>query len=112
MRFTKAQVALFQSGINFVYMGLNEVKVREAISDFQDAIKAEGSWSRCLNEFKNDRIGNCAWFRACMVTGASSEHVAVLFMDVKREDVRDKRAYDEAKYIPAPRDGCGPMVIR
>jgi hypothetical protein len=115
MRFTKVQVAFFKLGIGFVHMSKNDQDRKQAVDDFQDAIKAEGSWSRSMTRFTNDRTGTHALFKVCHFDGAAWEHTSVIFMDVKRKDLvldADRRTYDAAQAIPADINGAGPMVIR
>jgi len=46
----------------------------------------------------------------CTMAGANSEHVPLFVVD-EVDVVRDPRAYEEAKFIPAPRDGKMPITV-
>ncbi len=46
----------------------------------------------------------------CTMAGANSEHVPFFVVD-EVDVVRDPRAYEEAKMIPAPRDGIDPITV-
>ncbi len=118
MKFTAAQVALFKAGISFVHMAPSEVKVRKGLADFKAALDAqvvqyESDSNNRLTRGKydsNDFVEGR--FMLCVLQGASSEHVPVMFVDGINEEFYDLRALEEAMMIPAPMKGIGPMVIR
>jgi hypothetical protein len=111
MRFTKIQAALFKNGISFVHMAPTVERKEKALDDFIAEINRTGTYYTQVYD-RVTRQDARARFMLCVSNGAASEHVAVMFVDGKRDEFPDKRAYDEARYIPAEVDGAGPMVIR
>ncbi len=113
MKFTRAQVALFQAGISFVHMAPTESRRMLAYTEFRKALEKvdvdfEESW-----DFRKIRDGSViAHFVLCVMCGASSEHVPVMFVDGEVEEFPQPRALMEAVYIPAAIDGVGPMIVR
>lgn len=118
MKFTDAQVALFRSGISFVHMAPTLARLDEARKDFKRALEEsgtywdqEGQYDFVQGHWDSPRYVS-AHFMLCVMCGASTEHVPVMFVDGKDEEFRDQRALEEAMFIPAPIDGVGPMVVR
>jgi hypothetical protein len=112
MRFTKVQGAMFRNGISFVHMAPNETRRKQAFIDFLNEIQRTGTYHTAISDHRVERADAFARFIVCQMNGASSEHVPVMFMDGKKSEFKDPRAYDEARYIPAKIDGVGPMVVR
>jgi hypothetical protein len=112
MRFTDAQVALFRAGISFVHMAPTESRQMRAYAEFRRELeKADIGFEEGYG-FKI-RDGNLtAHFMLCVMQGASSEHVPVMFVDGEIEEFPQPRALMEAVYIPAAIDGIGPMIVR
>lgn len=114
MRFTKTQAALLQCGIPFVHLAPTQERCDKAKKDLLDEMNLNG-WMCSHTPEGVVLIGIpdvCGRFMVCRLSGASSDHVAVMFVDGKKAEFKDQRAYDEARYIPAKIDGHGPMVVR
>lgn len=113
MRFTNVQVALFKCGISFVHMAPTEARRSAAIQDFKRAL---GGWytGTATDSVVYSGSGDVfARFMLCVMRGASTNHCPVMFMDGKKDEFPEPKAYDEARWIPATdSNGCGPMVIR
>ena len=112
MRFTDFQQVLFISGHTFIHVAPTHERLKAAVDDFQESIKALGSWSRYLNCFTNDHTKTTVGFRLGRFDGASHAHVQVLFMDGKKSEFSDPREYDESLSYPYDMDGLGPMTVR
>lgn len=113
MRFTAVQAALFKSGVSFVHMAPTEQRRATAIRDFKHALLV-GWYTGIVTDHKVYSASGdvCASFFVCRIAGSSSNHVPVIFMDGKKDEFPDQRAYEECRFIPAEIDGCGPMVVR
>jgi len=116
VKFTKAQVGLYKSGISFVHMAPDQKRRDRAEAEFRAAVRAakidekEGDWD-CCDDCKTRLRGT--QFIVCSLTGACSEHVSVLFIeDAQDVPERNRRALDEARFIPGCVDGVGPMTVR
>jgi hypothetical protein len=116
MKFTKAQVGLYKSGISFVHMAPDQKRRDRAEAEFKAAVRQAGADT---TEGDGDCCSDCqtrlrgTQFIVCSLTGACSEHVSVLFIE-DEQDVpeRNRRALEEARFIPACVDGVGPMTVR
>ena len=112
MRFTAVQAALFKSGISFVHMAPTEARRSAAIQDFKRAL---GGWytGTATDSVVYSGSGDVfARFMVCVPRGQSTDHCPVIFMDGRKDEFPEQRAYQEARHIPHCEDGCGPMVVR
>lgn len=113
MRFTLIQAALFRNEISFVHMAPTAERCDKAQKDFLAELLRMGTYyTMGQHTFYRNNDKTIARFMVCTSHGASTDHVPVLFMDGKKSEFNDQRAYDEARHIPAAINGIGPMVVR
>jgi hypothetical protein len=113
MRFTKSQVALFRCGISFAHMAPTTDRRDIAKRDFLEELLRVGMYYTLgINTVYRGDNSAKAMFRHASPAGESSDHVAVMFMDGKKDEFSSEKIYNECKYIPAEIDGVGPMVVK
>jgi len=105
---------LWRGGVSFVHMAPNEARQLAVIRTFEPIIQHEDYRPKNATRYHFDRgCGkNMAHFMPCTLTGASTEHVAVLIIDGEDEEFRSQKALEEAFFIPAPTDGVPPLIVR
>lgn len=105
---------LWRGGVSFVHMSPTEARTQAALKVFAPVVSHADYLpeSATRYDYSRGRGKNHAQFRACVMAGASSEHVAVMILDGEDNEFKSQKALEESFFIPAPTDGVPPLIVR